>query len=67
MPVLPHWFAAARGSKRDFSERGIQGMVFPIGAGAEWAGRMVAKKARQRVRMDRSVPDALKGIVKDRL
>lgn len=63
----PHWFAAALGSKRDLKERGIQGLVFPIGAGAEWAGRMVAERARQRARTDRSVPDALKDIVKDRL
>ena len=60
-------FAAARGSNSDFSERGIQGLVFLVGAGAERTGRMLAKSARQRVRRDRSVLDALKDIVNDRL
>ena len=63
----PHKFDAARGSKRDFSERGIQGLVSPVGAGAERTGRMQVERARQRVRTDRSVPDALKDIVKDKL
>lgn len=42
-------------------------MVLPIGAGAACAGRMVAERVRQRVRSDRSVPDALEDIAKDRL
>ena len=63
----PQGFDAARGSKRELSERGIQGLVFAVGAGAERTGRAIAESARQRVRVDRSVPDALKDIVKERL
>ena len=54
----PHLFAAARGSNRDFNERGIQGLVFSVRAGAEWTGKMMAESTTQNVRIDRSVPDA---------
>ena len=60
MPL--HLFVAARGSKRDFSERGIQGLVLCVEVGAERAGESVAESVKQRVRTDRSVPDALKDI-----
>lgn len=48
----------ARGSKRDLSERGIQGLELWAWVGAERTGVMVVEKARQRERTDFSVPDA---------
>ena len=61
----PHLFVVARGSKRDFSERGTQGLVLSVGAGAERTCRKVVERTKQRVRVERSVPDALKDIVSD--
>lgn len=48
----------ARGSKRDLSERGIQGVAASAWVGAERTGAMVVERARQRERTDLSVPDA---------
>lgn len=67
MPVPPHLFAAARGWKRDFSWFGILGLVFPMRAGAERTGRMMAERARQSMKTDGTVPNALLDIVKDQL
>ena len=47
----------ARGSKRDLSERGTQGLDVWAWVGAERTGAM-AERARQRERTDLSVPDA---------
>lgn len=48
---------AARGSKRDLSERGIHRLEVSERVGAERTGAMV-ERARQRERTDLSVPDA---------
>ena len=50
---------AARGSKRDLSERGIQGLEVSAWVGAERTGEMAVERARQRERTDLSVPDAV--------
>ena len=42
----PHRFDAARGSRREFRERGINGLVFSLEQGAERVGKMVAKSVR---------------------
>ncbi len=49
---------AARGSKRDLSERGIQGLDVWAWVGAERAGVILVDRARHRERTDLSVPDA---------
>ena len=56
MPEPLH--VACRGSKRDLSERGIQGLEVAAWVGAERTGVMVVERARQRERTDLSVPDA---------
>ena len=48
-------------SKRDFSERGIQGLAVSARVGAERTGATVVERARQRERTDLSVPDATLG------
>ena len=49
---------AARGSKRDLSEREIQGLDVWAWVGAERAGVILVERARHRERTDLSVPDA---------
>ena len=55
---VPLHVGASRGSKRDLSERGIQGLEVSAWVGAERTGVMVVERARQRERTDLSVPDA---------
>ena len=68
-PVPPHWLAFAwRGSKRDLRERGSQGVECEGWVGAARVGVRRVERARQRERIDRSVPDAwwgdiMKGVV----